>query len=144
MSCRPCHALSSFVFLAFPCYLPFPLCTNSYLSTLPTSFPLCLSSPLVSTFPTAPVSFHTAVFYPSLCRSLLTSLLSSTHSPRNKRHDEDPYWIIVFAISLWVDSVIAFIHQGLCKPDPAFAFPQRILDDLSIRKLQRFSGDGNI
>lgn len=70
------------------------------------------------------------------------SLLSSTHSTRNKHCNEDPYWIIVSAISLWVDRVIAFIHQGLCMPDPTnsvFAFLQEILDDLSIKKLQRFS-----
>lgn len=139
MSCRPCP----FVFLAFPCYLPFPLCTNLYNSALLTSFPLPQSSPLPSIL-TAPLSFPTAVFYPSLCCSFLTSLLSSTHSSRNKHCNEDLYWIIVFAISLWVDSVIAFIHQGLCEPDPAnlaFAFPQRVLDDLSIKKLQRFSRD---
>ncbi len=51
----------------------------------------------------------------------------------------------MFAISLWVDSVIAFIHQGLCVLDPPnseFAFPQRVLDVLSIKKLQRFRPDG--
>lgn len=141
----PCHAgnvlLSSW---PFPCYHPFPLCTNLYHCSLLTSFPLAHSSPLLS-IPTAPVSFPTTVFYPSLRCSLLTSLLSSTHSSRNKHCNENLYWIIVFAISLWVDSVIAFIHQGLCEsdpPNPAFAFPQRIPDDLSIKKLQRFSRDG--
>lgn len=32
---------------------------------------------------------------------------------------EDPYWIIVLAIRLCSDSVIAFIYQCSCKPDPA-------------------------
>lgn len=134
---------------AMSCPLLFCLLGLSLLS------PLCLLYKFISLrtllsfsiFPTAPVSFPTAVFHPSLCHSLLTSLLSSTHSPRNKCRDEDPYWIIVFAISLQVDSVIAFIHQGLCKPDPAnpaFACPLRILDDLYVRKLRRFSGDGEM
>ncbi len=123
---------------------PFPSVLIHITPICPHLFPPLPSSPLLSIFPTAPVSFPTTVFYPSLCCSLLTSLLSSTHSPRNKHCNEDPYLIIVFAISLWVDSVIAFIHQGLCKPDPAnpaFAFPQRIPDDLSVRELQRFSRD---
>lgn len=39
---------------------------------------------------------------------------------------EDPYWIIVLAIRLQFDSVIAFIHRGFWTSDlasPAFAFP---------------------
>lgn len=137
---------SPLVFLAFLCYLPFPPSVLIHIT------PLCphlfhYSSPLLSTSPTAPASFPTTVSYPSLCCSHLTSLLSSTHSPCNKHCNEDPYWIVVFAISLWVDSVIAFIHQGLCETDPAnsaFAFQERVLDDLSIKKLQRFSYDGKI
>lgn len=126
----PCAISDSNLF--FPVIAPFPsllihvfpFCPHLFHYTAPhLSYPSLLSLRLYS------------IFFLRHC-SLMTSLLFSTHSPPNQHCNEDPYWIIVFAICLWVDSVIGFIHLGLCKPDPAnpaFAFPQRILDDLSIK-----------
>lgn len=128
----PCAALILILF--FPVISPLPSVLIHVSPLCPHLFPLLGSSPFPSVvaFPTALVSF----LFPLPC---------SNHSPRNKHCNEDPYWIIVFAVRLWVDSVIGFIHQGLCERDPAspaFAFPQGILDGLSIKRLQIFSRDG--
>lgn len=111
---------------------PFPV-VSPLPSVVAQTTPHLLSSPLLSSL------LH---HYPSLCGSLLTSFLSSAHSHHNNHRIEDPYWIIVFAISLWVDGVITSIQQGPCKPDPAnpaFALPRRTLGDLCN---QRFGHDG--
>lgn len=129
---RPCAALILIYFSLLS-----PLC--------PLYLFMSLHSAHIFSHCSAPHLFFSVITFPTALVSFLFPLLCSNHSPRNKHCIEDLYWIIVFAIRLWVDSVIGFIHQGLCERDPAnpaFAFPQRILDDLSIKRLQIFSRDG--